>query len=134
MLPLRFPRRWRIAGVLLLLCVLALALAPDIWPWTRGHGARWLLNDKALHGLTFFALAAWYSGQYSRAAYPWLAAGLLFFGALIEVCQFMLAYRAAEWADLAADAAGIAAGMIVALLGLGGWSLKVEHWMQARFG
>jgi hypothetical protein len=36
-------------------------------------------------------------------------------------------YRSAEWLDVAANAAGIAVGMAVAMAGLGGWSLWVEN-------
>jgi VanZ family protein len=86
--------------------------------------------DKWMHGITFAALAIWFSGQYARRSYGWLAIGLLIFGALIEACQSMVTYRTAETADLVADLLGIVAGMMIALTGVGGWSLQVENWLQ----
>ena len=109
---------------------MAVALAPEIWPWMSGRGPEWLLFDKWMHGFTFAALAIWFSGQYARRAYGWLAIGLLIFGALIEACQSMVTYRIAETADIFADVLGIAVGMMIALSGVGGWSLQAENWLQ----
>ena len=126
MLPLRYPRFWRIADVLVLVLVLTSAMSPDIWPWGRNSGLR-LVSDKLLHGITFALLALWYTGQYSRTSYARLAAALVGFGALIELCQFVVPYRTAEWGDLLADAIGVAVGMTLALTVTGGWSQAVER-------
>lgn len=135
MLPLSYPGRWRIAGVLLLVGVLATAMMPAVFPWSGGFGAHWLqLSDKWLHGITFAFLAVWYSGQFARRSYWWLATGLLVFGTLIEFCQSLVTYRTAETGDLIADMLGIVVGLILAYIGLGGWSLRAEDWMQKRFG
>jgi VanZ family protein len=131
MLPLSYPRRWRIAGILLLGLVLAFALTPDIWPWDRHKGPQWV-SDKVLHGFTFAFLALWYSGQYGRNVYVRLSIGLLAFGAMIELCQLMVGYRDAEWGDLLADAVGILIGMTIAVAGAGGWSLAVEQRLPGR--
>lgn len=131
MLPLRYPARWRLAGILILFLVLAFAMVPDIWPWGHRHG-RQFLSDKALHGITFAFLALWYTGQYARRSYWWLAGGLLTFGVLIEACQSLVTYRTAEWGDIWADMLGIAIGMTVALLLTGEWSLKIERWLANR--
>ncbi len=128
MLPLNYPIRWRIAGVLLLLAVVAFAMAPV------SNGPDWNVSDKWAHGVTFAILAIWYCGQYAPRAYVWIALGLLIFGALIEVGQSMLTYRTAELADLSADLLGIVAGITIALVGFGGWSLRVERWLQKKFG
>ena len=106
-------------------------MLPDIWPWDSRFG-RTLMSDKFMHGLTFAFLALWYTGQYSKHSYGWLAAGLLAFGILIEVCQSLVNYRTAEWGDLWADAVGIVIGMTIALLLTGGWSLKIERWLADR--
>lgn len=128
MLPLRYARRWQVAGLLVLVAVLVAALMPGL-PDFRNAA---VLTDKWLHGVTFAFLTVWFSGQYARRAYWRLAVGMLAFGGLIEICQQMLAYRSAEILDLLADGIGIAAGLAIALFGAGGWSLRLENWLQAR--
>lgn len=128
MLPLNYPVRWRVAGVLLLLAVMAFAMAPV------SNGQDWNVSDKWAHGVTFAILTIWYCGQYAPRAYIWIIVGLLMFGALIEYSQSMLTYRTAELADLSADLLGILAGITIALVGFGGWSLRVERWLQKKFG
>jgi VanZ family protein len=134
MLPLSYPRRWQVAGILLLASVLLLAIVPAIWFWPQDPGKTWSLSDKWLHGITFAVLALWFSGQYAREAYWKLAVGLLAFGALIEICQRMISYRTAEWNDLFADMLGIAIGILIASIGVGGWSVRIERQLQNRIG
>ena len=55
-----------------------------------------------------------------------IALGLLAFGLLIELCQRMVTYRSADWLDVGADAAGIIAGLVISLAGVGGWSRRLE--------
>lgn len=126
MLPLRYPRLWRFADILILVLVLASAMAPEMWPWGRRSGP-FPVSDKVMHGLTFAFLALWYTGQYSRRSYAKLAVGLIGFGVLIELCQLMVSYRSAEWGDLLADSIGVAVGMTIALTVTGGWSQAVER-------
>lgn len=87
-----------------------------------------------MHGVTFAVLALWFSGQYAREAYWKLVLGLLAFGALIEMCQRMISYRTAEWNDLFADMLGIVVGILIAMVGVGGWSLRIEKQLQNRIG
>lgn len=134
MLPLIYPSRWRLAGALLLTAVLCGAMAPEIWPWLNKFGSGGPRFDKWLHGFTFAMLAIWYSGQYARHSYWWIASGLLSFGVLIEVCQSMVTYRSAELGDITADVVGIVAGFLIALIGVGGWSLRAEAWLTKRLG
>ena len=131
MLPLRFATRWRIAGLFLLALVLVASLMPMFWIFPdRGDFVTWFVHvDKWLHGIAFVFLAVWFAGQYRRRSYWRIAVGLLAFGVLIEACQRMVTYRSADWLDIAADAAGIAVGIAIALAGLGGWSL----WLENRF-
>ena len=133
MLSLRYARRWRIAGYLLLATVLAAAMVPANWFGQLGPGGLPHI-DKWLHGITFIALALWFSGQYARHAYWRLATGLAGFGLLIEMTQRMVSYRTADWMDFLADLAGILLGMAVALAGLGGWCQRFEDWLQNRNG
>ena len=134
MLPLNYPTRWHLASTFLLMIVLGAALAPAIFSWPERFGSSWIPSDKLLHGLTFAGLTLWYSGQYARRAYAWFAIGLLIFGILIEACQSLVTYRTAESGDLVADVLGIGAGILIALTGAGGWSLKLENWLRNRGG
>lgn len=134
MLPLRHAGRWRIAGLTLLLLVLAATLMPAIWFWPqRAQLAAWFVNaDKWLHAITFAVLAIWFSGQYRPRSYWRIALGLLAFGALIEAVQRPIAYRSAEGLDIVADGVGILVGLLIAAAGVGGWSMRVENWLVAR--
>ncbi len=134
MLPLRYARRWKIAGIFLLALVMALALVPADWLWPGDSDPSFFITDKWLHGITFAALALWFSGQYARHSYWRLITGLIAFGLLIEVTQRMVSYRTAEWMDLLADLIGIGFGIAIALAGMGGWCLRFEEWLQNRIG
>lgn len=126
MLPLRYTRRWQLAGLLLLLSVLAATLMPAGWLWPDLPGPTLFAADKWLHGLTFLFLAVWFSGQYSRHAYWRVGVGLFAFGILIELLQSTVAYRTAEFMDVVADTAGLVTGLAIAAAGPGGWSQRFE--------
>lgn len=130
MLPLRFAAHWRTASMILLAIVLAGTLMPAVWQWPDDNELQtWIVEaDKWVHALTFLVLALWFAGQYRPQSYWRIAVGLLGFGALIEIVQGMVAYRSAEWLDLAANVVGIGVGLAIALVGLGGWCL----WMEDR--
>ena len=134
MLPLQYTRRWQAASLMLLLMVLAATLMPAVWFWSDRHSLiTWFLNvDKWLHAATFVFLAVWFAGQFRPAAYWRVAVGLILFGVLIEICQRMVTYRSAEVFDIVADAGGIAAGLLIAMAGLGRWSLRMEEWFAKR--
>ena len=127
MLPLRYAARWRLAGLVLLAIVLLASLTPVFWLFPDRDGfVTWFVHvDKWLHAIAFVVLAVWFAGQYRPGSYWRIAVGLLAFGVLIEACQRMVTYRSADWLDIAADAAGIAVGLAIAM-GLGGWSLWFE--------
>lgn len=133
MLPLRYAARWRMAGLFLLAVVLLASMMPMFWLFPeRQDFVSWFVHvDKWMHGMAFVVLAVWFAGQYQRRSYWRIALGLLAFGMFIEACQRMVTYRSADWLDIAADAAGIAVGLAIALAGLGGWSLWVEQRMLA---
>ena len=128
MLPLRHAGLWRFLSVLLLLVVLAATLMPAIWFEDRARVLSWLLHaDKWMHGLTFAFLALWFGGLFVRGRYGYIAVGLMAFGLLVEACQLLVSDRTSDWHDVAANAAGITAGLLVAAAGLGGWALWVEQ-------
>jgi VanZ family protein len=124
---LRYTRRWQVAGFLLLLLVLIAALVPNL-PF-HDLNLQFRISDKVMHIVAFTFLAAWFSGQYDKKSYWRIALGLIAFGVLIEVVQNTISYRTSEWMDLVGDAVGIAAGLIIATLGVGGWSRRVEEWL-----
>ena len=100
-------RAWRLLALTLMAVVGALAFSPNPAPMVD---TGW---DKLNHLLAFVAL-----GMSARLGFPggirWaalLAAGLLAYGGAIELLQPMVSGHVGEWADLLADALGIAAGI-----------------------
>ena len=106
---------WRVILVLLLACIAVLALMPAP---PSDFDTGW---DKLNHWLAFgsLAFAACLSSPASRTTRLLLLLSLLGFGGLIEVAQSYVPGRSAEWADLLADAIGIASGAAVAIALLG---------------
>lgn len=101
------PALWRLGFILLLLLVGAGALAPVSIeaPLFPGH-------DKVIHALTYTLLfvAGWLAyGRGRPFCWP-LHIALLAYGAGFELLQGMTGYRSAEWADLAANLAGLGLG------------------------
>ena len=107
---------------------MAAALVPEL-PFHE-LTSQFTLSDKVMHIAAFTFLAVWFSGQYERESYWRIAVGLIAFGILIELVQGTISYRTSEWMDLLGDAVGIAAGLIIAALGAGGWSV----WVEERLG
>ena len=134
MLPLQHERFWRIASLVLILLVFFFALIPAAWFWqdTVDIMAWTKHSDKFLHGATFAVLSVWFSGQYQRMSYWKIAAGLVLYGVVIELCQFNVGYRSADWYDIGANTLGVLVGLSLAAAGLGGWSLRAEEWLGAR--
>lgn len=127
MIALRYTRRWQVAGFLLLLFVLIAALVPKL-PF-HDLTLQFRISDKVMHIVAFTFLAAWFSGQYERKSYWRIALGLIAFGVLIELVQNTISYRTSEWMDLVGDVIGITAGLIIAVLGVGDWSKRLEEWL-----
>jgi VanZ family protein len=134
MLPLRYAFRWQVASAALLVIVLAGALMPAIWLWPdRVRIVSWFNHlDKWAHFLAFAFLAVWFAGQYRRRSYWRVAAGLVGFGILIELCQRLVGYRSAEWLDIGADVVGVVLGLLIGLAGAGGWCQRFENWYMMR--
>ena len=82
----------------------------SLWPGDDvPSGTGW---DKANHLLAFLALAVMARLGYPARPFLQLGLWLLAYGGLIEILQSMTPTRYAEWADLAADALGIALGAV----------------------
>ena len=101
--------RWRVALLAAALGVAWLAFVPE--PGPIGVA----LHDKLNHLLAFGTLALLAALSLPAAARraP-LASGVLLYGGFIEIVQSQLPGRSAEWADLAADAAGTVLGLLLA--------------------
>ncbi len=133
MLPLRHAALWRTLSILLLIVVLLGALSPTFWFDTKARALVWFEHaDKWLHAATFAGLTVWFAGIFARPAYWRIAVGLSAFGLLVEACQLLVSYRYADWVDIGANTAGIIVGLAVAVVGLGGWGLRLEDWYSRR--
>ncbi len=115
----------RLAGRLALAwagIVLAFAVMPVHELLGGTIGERETLATQAGHFLEFALLAGLLAGWacarieavWQPMAAAWLAATA--YGALIEVLQMPLPYRSAQWGDLAMDAGGAGAGLLVLLV------------------
>ena len=128
MIELRYAWRWQLAGFLLLIFVMIAAMVPEM-PF-ENLVLQFKISDKVLHIVAFTILAVWFSGQYEKRSYWRIAMGLIAFGILIELIQGTVSYRRSEWLDLVGDASGIVIGLLIAFLGIGGWSRRVEQWFE----
>lgn len=103
---LQFQPFWR--AILVLSAAAIIYLATTSQPYPIPSAA----SDKVNHLLAFFHLAV-----VTRLAWPglgklWIVVGLLAFGLGIELVQSQLPYRTFAIADIVADAAGIAIGLL----------------------
>jgi hypothetical protein len=127
LLPLRYPRFWLAAGwSLIVLATIASLLPtqnlPDI-------GA----SDKLEHTAAYALMALWFSGIYPKSRYMLIGVSLFVLGFAIEWAQGAMELgRQTDPYDMVANASGIAAGLIAALLGLGGWAQRVEALVRRR--
>jgi VanZ family protein len=126
MLELRHRRLWIAASLGLMAIVVWGSLQTTVGsPAPQGF-------DKVEHFTTYFFLAAWFTGLVPRARWWRVVAGLLGLGLAMELGQYLMqAGRLGDPADMLANAAGIAAGLLLARLGTGLWALKVEAWLPS---
>lgn len=91
------------------------------------------INDKLEHSLLYCGLTVWFAGLYSRSQYWMIAVGLFLMGGGIELAQgAMHLGRMADVRDVVANTAGIIAGLLLALAGLGGWATWIDGWTRGR--
>ena len=124
MLALRYRRFWIAASGLLLATVVWGSLQTVIRHDTvQGF-------DKFEHFGTYLFLAVWFTGLCRRVRYGAIAAALLGLGLLMELGQFVMqAGRLGDPYDMAANGAGVGAGLVLAWLLTGGWAARVEAWL-----
>lgn len=125
MLDLRFRHFWIAASVTLVLTVIWGSLQTAFGgPTVQGF-------DKVQHFSTYLFLAAWFTGLWPRRQWWRIVAGLLGLGLAMELGQYLMqAGRMGDPYDMAANTAGVVAGVVLAFLLTGGWALKIESWLQ----
>jgi len=101
-------------------------LLPSHWFFSANDHIDSQIIDKIFHALVYFFLVLWFSGQYKISFTFFLVITL--YGALIELIQYFLPYRSAELMDIFSNQIGVIAGIILSILGLGGWSKKFENY------
>ena len=100
---------WLVLGWLLVLFVIYVSVMPDPVQLPVAEG------DKFGHVLAYAALMSWFANLYELPARRMqLAIGFVALGVALEFVQQSTGYRSFEVADMAADAAGVAAGWLVA--------------------
>jgi VanZ family protein len=124
-LPLTHAPAWLAASVLLVAAVIVASLVPgDAGPAVGNL-------DKLGHFLAYAALATWFGGLVIRRWYWSVAIGLALLGIGLEVLQDLVARnRTGDPNDVAANLAGVGAGLALALWCTGGWALRMEAWLK----
>jgi hypothetical protein len=124
-LPLTHAPGWIAASVLLVAAVIVASLVPG------GSGPAVGNLDKLGHFLAYAALAIWFGGLLARRWYWGVAIGLALLGIGLEVLQDLLARnRTGDPNDVAANLAGMGAGLALTWWRTGGWALRMEAWLK----
>jgi len=117
----RYRAAWIALGWLLVLGVAVGSLLPSL-----PDAGTWV-SDKLMHLAAYGALAFLFMGAAGRRHWLRIALGLLALGAAIELAQATLTgTRSGEWLDMAANAAGVMAGLAAAAAVPGNWCRQVE--------
>jgi VanZ family protein len=106
---LRLRGYWLAVGWSLVLLIVYLSLTPEPVQLNVEQG------DKYGHVLAYAALMSWFANIYDNSVrrLQW-ALGFVALGIGLEFAQAWTGYRSFELADMAADAAGVAAGWVCA--------------------
>ena len=92
-----------------------------------------LSGNKVEHVGSYFILALWFTGMFARDRYWAVDSALLLLGASMEIGQYLMHMgRTADPYDMAANTAGVALGTVIAMLGTGGWTQRVDAWLSAN--
>jgi len=125
LLNLRYRAFWIAASALLVLIVVWGSLQTAFGGPTI-HGF-----DKVQHFSTYLFLAAWFTGLFQRSHWWRIVLSLLGLGLAMEIGQYVMqSGRMGDPFDMAANTAGVAAGVTLALLLTGGWAQKIETWLR----
>ena len=121
MLPLRFPKLWTAVAWFLTAAVIVGSLVPG--PVVAAIPIR----DKVMHAGSYFVLMVCFAGQYRRDLYPAVAAVLVGMGVSLDLLQRLTETRSFDWKDVGMNCVGVAAGLVLSWLLLGGWCQRVER-------
>lgn len=127
MLAVRHPRLWLVIGWILIAACLYVSLMPAVSLPQTG------VSDKIEHGVVYTLLSLWFAGLYPRSRYVFIGLGLFAMGVGIEFAQgAMHVGRQADYRDVIANTIGVIAGLLLALLWLGGWAEWIDGWTRSR--
>jgi len=126
MLPLRYPWVWWALGLLLVGGVVFGSLSQGLSRPPFG------MDDKLLHAFSYFVLMLWYSGLYRRTRHLPVAMALFVLGLTLDYAQGFLPRRVFDLNDVAANAGGILAGLILSRFALEGWCQRAERFILSR--
>ena len=124
MLPLVHARVWIAASAMLVAAVVYASLgppvpAPDVDDF-----------DKLGHLLAYATLAAWFGGLFPRSRYLHVGLALCGLGLALELLQQSMGQgRVGDPWDMAANVAGVVAGLLLGLWRTGGWAARIEAWL-----
>lgn len=122
---LKYNRLWVSLGVLLVLLVIYLSLAPLRLPPV---GARFPHLDKLAHFLAYGGTMLWFGQIFrTRSASSLIAAGLILLGVVLEFLQDATGYRTFDHFDMTANGIGAIAGLLLSWTRLGGFFALLER-------
>ncbi len=124
--PLKYARLWLAGGLLLVVLIVVLSLAPDM-PGPSMSGA-----DKLAHILMYLIAMFWFAGIYVRANWARVGLVLVLLGIIIELLQATSGWREGDWLDALMNLAGVGLGIALAWLWSDGWCSAVERRWLAR--
>jgi VanZ family protein len=117
----RYRSAWLSLAWLLVILITIGSLVPGVPQVATG------VSDKFMHFAAYAGLAFLFMGALGRRRWAAVAIGLLALGGAIELAQaFLTETRAGEWLDMAANTAGIAAGIALAAIYPVNWCRQLE--------
>jgi VanZ family protein len=122
---LRHPWFWLGLGWALIIAAVIVSLLPgQSLPQTG-------VSDKVEHTVAYMLLTLWFTGVYPRSSYFKIGLGMFLLGVAIEIAQGAMPFgREADIRDVVANSLGIALGIGVAWMGIGGWAQRIEAWAR----
>ena len=90
-------------------------------------------GDKLSHAFSYFALALLGAGIVSAERVWVVMLRCLLLGLALEIAQGLwVVSRQADWRDMLANAAGVAAAWLIVRNDRSGWSRHIEDWLLRR--